>query len=211
MAIFNPADFFGEWPGRDAKININLDPVPCTFVHPADSAVVYKLIMPSSKGPWIAGGACLSWYNNRACASDIDVYFRNQKQYDASLDWIIKNHQIYNRIDSTNAVTLTLQAGTLFNIQLIKKDFYQSAEDIINDFDISVCQIVWDGEKLIVGNNFVNDAAKKVLRFINFNPNSHKRLLKYICYGYEPAADTIEKLIHSPIIDWQLMGSDHYA
>ena len=32
-----------------------------------------------------------------------------------------------------------------------------------------------------------------------------------MCYGYEPAADTIEKLIHSSIIDWQLMGSDHYA
>ena len=211
MAIFNPADFFGEFPGRSEKININLDPEPCTFVHKNDSAIVYKLINPSSTGPWIAGGSCLSWYNNRACTSDIDVYFRNQKQYDTSLDWIVKNHQIYNRIDSANAVTLTLQAGTLFNIQLIKKAFYQSAEDIINDFDISVCQIVWDGKKLTVGKHFVNDAARKVLRFINFNSNSHKRMLKYMCYGYEPAADTIEKLIHSSIIDWQLMGSDHYA
>ncbi len=211
MAIFNPSDFFGEFPVGTIKENIKLEPVPCTFVNSADSAVVYKLIAPSSKGPWIAGGACLSWYNNRACSSDIDVYFKNQKQYDATLEYITKNHQIYNKIDSNNAVTLTLQSGSLFNVQLIKKTFYQSAQEIIDDFDISVCQIVWDGEKLTVGKYFVDDVAKKILRFVNLNPNSHKRMLKYICYGYEPESDTIEKLINSPLIDWKLMGSDHYA
>ena len=50
------------------------------FVHEKDQ-LIQKLINCHKDGPWIAGGACLAWYQNTPTSSDIDVYFANEEQF----------------------------------------------------------------------------------------------------------------------------------
>ena len=191
--------------------------MPTMFPHREDLCLL-ELLAPDTTGPWIAGGACLAWYQNLPCTTDIDVYFKSHQQFDRVYDFIVREQKMFNVMDqhkTKNAITLALNSPTLDRslpkVQLINKQFFKSTEEIIDTFDITVCQIAWDGNKLTVGEHFVQDVAERNLRFSSFSPASHKRLLKYMCYGYEPVAGCIEELIESKDIDWETKGSDHYA
>ena len=190
---------------------------PTMFPHSEDLCLI-ELLYPTTTGPWIAGGACLAWYQNLPCTTDIDVYFNSHRQFTMVYDYIVHNQKMFNVTDqhkTANAITLTLNSPTLERslpkVQLINKQFFNSTQEIIDTFDITVCQIAWDGSGLTVGNHFVQDVAERNLRFSKFSPASHKRLLKYICYGYEPVEGCIEDLVDSEDIDWETKGSDHYA
>lgn len=183
----------------------------CLFVHKKDQLLL-ELINPNINGPWIAGGACLAWYQNKPCTTDIDVYFANEQQFSA-VEQKFRNFKSSELIaTSKNALTFSVvHAVEKWTVQIIRKQFYPSLKAVISDFDITVCQIGWDGDKITVGKNFVHDVANRVLRFQNISPQSHKRLVKYMCYGFKPVDNCIEKLIQSNNIDWLSKGSDHYA
>jgi len=191
----------------------------CFFIHPDDQKIFNSLIFLDKKGPWVAGGACLSWFQNKSCSSDIDLYFKSEKQFDKTVQYFVKelansNFVLVNTISTDNAITYNIMCNATSNtiaIQFIKKNFFNTPQDVIESFDITVCQIAWDGNKLYVGDNFANDLATKTLRFNKFSPASHKRLVKYMCYGFIPHKGCIETLIQSPDIDWLTKGSDHYA
>ena len=153
-----------------------------------------------------------------ACQSDIDVYFASKKQfekYTSAIDRHIIEYglNIHNKIVTENAITLDLKGpnGDQFKLQLIKKNFYPDAQSVIDDFDITVCQIAWDGSNLVVGKDFITDLKNKKLRFYKISPQSHKRLVKYMSYGYEPDNQTFKELMLSSDIDWDKTGADHYA
>ena len=56
---------------------------PLEVVHCNDMLSVLPLNCNLTQGPWIAGGAALSWYQNKPIGkSDIDVFCRTEKQYD---------------------------------------------------------------------------------------------------------------------------------
>ena len=201
------------YPNKDLTPSIEqLNNLPsCLFVHEKDQ-LIQGLINPNINGPWIAGGACLAWYQNKPCTTDIDVYFTNEKQFSA-VEQNLRNFKFSELIStSKNALTFAItRSDEKWTIQIIRKQFYPSLKSVISDFDITVCQIGWDGNKITVGEHFVRDVADRVLRFDNFSPQSHKRLVKYMCYGYKPVDNCIEELIENINIDWHTKGSDHYA
>lgn len=187
------------------------------FVHSRDAGFVNNLITPDPKGPWIAGGACLAWYQNKPCATDIDLYFRNRKQlekFEPEFRQAVSSYNggIYNEIQSDNARTLVAEIDSRkFKVQLIWKEFFDSPKSVIDSFDITVCQIAWDGQQVYYTSSFVNDFAKRQLRFHNINHQSHKRLVKYMVYGYELDNESLKQLINSDKVDWDAKGNDHYA
>jgi hypothetical protein len=190
------------------------------FVHPRDRDVV-DIIWQVSSGrspPFIAGGACLAWYQGRATASDIDVYFTSREHFDIfNTQWSTTMGQKYYKTitsESNNAITYRLQNiddGRQHTVQLILKKFYKDLEEVLDDFDITVCKIGYDHRRVIIRSTFVEDVAHKTLRFDSINPQSHKRLVKYMSYGFEPSAETIRQICHSSNIDWTITGTDHYA
>lgn len=190
--------------------------VNSVFVHTADAGLVNEFIAPSPEGPWIAGGACLSWFQNQQCSTDIDVYFKNAEQYRDTKDFFLTNlykygFSILTNFESENAYTINISdSARRFKVQFIKK-FCRSASDLLDNFDITVCQIAWDGKNIFIGKHFIEDLADKRLRFNIFSSSSHKRLVKYMCYGYLPDANTINALLASPSINWDIKGNDHYG
>lgn len=193
---------------------------PCYFVHENDNPVVQYVINPQKNGPWVAGGSCLAWYQHKSCFSDIDVYFKNEKQYDRLTKELLQNLSdigliISNIYKTENAVTYKIKSRdtgkSMPAIQFIKKNWFQNPQEVINSFDITVCQIAWDGHRIIYNNSFVDDEKNRVLRFSSISPSSHRRLVKYMCYGYWPHDGCIEQLVQDSNIDWNSSTFEDYS
>lgn len=215
--IFNIIDF----ENKEKELKFKTYKVDAEFVHPADHPIVDYIYECDRfrTVPFIAGGACLAWYQNQPVTTDIDVYFRNGIDFVAfKTAWETGNmfKKGYYTVKSTSDNALTFGAydnktERTWTVQLIKKKFYSTLEELLDDFDITVCKIGYDGTNVVTRSSFVHDVATKTLRFDNINPMSHKRLVKYMAYGYEPAWGEIERLVANENIDWDTKGTDHYA
>ena len=179
---------------------------------------IMGVIRPNMKnGPWIAGGAPLQWYNGESVGlSDIDVSFKDQEQYDKFVKRFEPEESTKKTVlgifevsassnkdpdfevafRTDNALSLVYKGK--WKIQLIKRAFYDSPEDVINNFDFSVCQIVTDGHTNVFGPDTIKDIKHKNLRIVNMRPTVVKRLVKYMSYGYNPVPGTINDIIAIP-------------
>jgi len=180
---------------------------PTFELHP--EAAVYKSYfgLNLKMGPWVAGGAVRRWIENKPVDSDIDVFFANEAQLLRVKDKIEQIGQ-YNQIvedprlpmlrgtrgpivKSENALTYKIDNDK--TVQLIKRRWYDSAEDVINDFDITVCQFLTDGSSVLYTQTALEDLKTKTLRFRKLAQNSFCRLIKYRCYGFEPTKQVLDQ------------------
>lgn len=143
----------------------------------------------TSNKMFIAGGAARLWYEGREVGQhDIDVYFANQEDWLNCFDKMDKKHT--RTFTSANAVTFDVQKK--YKIQLIRTQYNSDPHKIIENFDISVCQIATDGERWYMGKNFTYDLKNHILRFESVTPKFLKRYIKYQAYGFEPIQSLAE-------------------
>ena len=188
------------------------------LIHPDDHGLVTAL-QRLCDGWWIAGGTPLRWYQQRPADSDVDLYFNCQDSYDRMHR---KLQQLYDkglagtynqwfnglRVDrvhtTDNAVTWSMSItrgndnADEYSIQCIKRRFYDDPIALVDDFDITVCQIATDGQRVWTGDDFARDVAAGRLRFNTLTPNSGKRLVKYWIYGFTPDDETIQRICDQP-------------
>lgn len=160
------------------------------------------------EGPWIAGGAALRWFQNQPVMdSDIDVFCRSRKQ----ADQVIAKIKSYNRYEikheSDNAVTICYHDKDIWsqswNLQIVTKSFFSDAKSVIDQFDITVCQIATTGTEWILGDSTAKHIRSRTLAFTDQRgPDSVKRLVKYWVYGFRPEAGTLETLINDQSLRW---------
>jgi len=184
-------------------------------VHKDDQEIVDILQLNIHNGPWIAGGAVLNWYNDTPVQSDIDIFCANEKQAKALLKRIklsVSNYKCTVVYDTDNAITLDVikykpEESTAFTmvsltpvvlkqwkLQIIKHKYYNSMQDIVDAFDISVCQVATAGNEWVLGDTTARDIRERNLRMIgDIRPSAVKRLLKYMAYGYRPVGGLIER------------------
>lgn len=204
------------------------------FVHADDRDIVEYLqgLVHYKDHCWIGGGTPLNWYQGRPCDSDIDLFFRGQAVCDklnAKLNehyetnhngWIFTPRQpwaVTERYVTENARTYTLTKfdkkedsyGNSYKVQLIQRQFYETPQAIIDDFDITVCQIVTDGKHVWTGEHFARDVAERRLRFHKLSPGSAKRLVKYWVYGYQPTDAEIAMVNSAPDLNWKATEDDY--
>ena len=182
----------------------------------------YGLIL-SENGPWAAGGAVLNWFQNKPTNSDIDIWFNDNEQFEffkKEIEDTLTGKKLYtsiaafNKIYTANAITYVItRDDRIVKLQLIRKNFFNSPEELVSTFDITVCQIATDGKKIWYGKHFAEDLKTKTLRFTKFDPASARRYIKYTAYGYYPSNETIEALLNDPIVEWQRSESsdDDYS
>lgn len=190
----------------------------CRSVHVTDREPV-NIIKPNwQTGPWIAGGAVLRWYQNQPVGeSDIDIFCSSAQQ----AEQIIQNIKSYGRYttkyESENATTLSYTSHNgeqNWTLQIIKRRFFNSPQDVIDSFDITVCRLVTDGNTLSLGEHTAKDIREKNLRFrMPLQPDALKRLTKYWTYGYRPVEGTLEAIQNNPVAKWEfeLDGDYHNA
>lgn len=81
-------------------------------------------------------------------------------------------------------------------IQLIRRQYYKSVEDIWNDFDFTICNFATDGNIVIADQQAINDCNHKVIRMnsLSVRRTDLKRVMKYTAYGFNPDSEILKNL-----------------
>lgn len=199
--------------GRDKEVAI----VKYPTIHITDLEPVSIILPDEKQGPWIAGGACLRWYQGQPVGdSDIDVFCANARQAQGVID-TIKSYGRYSvKHTSENATTLYYSPKDLVGnvdwvIQVITKRYYADMQEVIDNFDLSVCQIATAGEQWMLGEHTARDVREKNLRMrLPLAPDAVKRLVKYWTYGYRPVDGMMEAIIANPEGNWKFNPGEDY-
>lgn len=166
-------------------------------------------------GPWIAGGAVRKSYLGQSIEnSDLDIWFANPEQFNQAKQQVIAlgASEAYS---TDNAVSYKFYQGmTSYTIQLIRRRYFKSAQEIINGFDFTVCQLATDGQRLIAGENTILDIKNRTLRLAQPCLPEHivPRIVKYIVYGYRPCLELLEDIDdNSSTINWLKQQNEYDA
>jgi hypothetical protein len=175
-----------------------------------------SVIEPNLKdGPWIAGGAPLRWYQGLPLGnSDIDVFCRDAVQAAKVIERIKSYGRYFVKFESENAVTIEHRSEehSQWIIQVITRRYFTSMQDVISNFDLSVCQIGTDGTDWILGVDTARDIRQKNLRFVPpLHNDAVKRLTKYWIYGYRPVEGTLESIQKNPDAIWKYENDNDYG
>jgi hypothetical protein len=175
-------------------------------------------------GPWIAGGAAMAWYQNNPVQGDIDVFCNNKEQAEKLIDYIENsidmrpmNGSIQIIFKTENATTFDVsicdqnyRLVSIWKIQIITCKYFDTIQDVINGFDLTVCQVATAGNEWVLGEKTAKDLRERNLRFIHITSDSPKRLTKYWCYGYRPVPGTLDAIKAIPLTDWSYHGQEDY-
>ena len=174
-------------------------------VHDNDK-VIFNFLDIEKYRAVIAGGCALTWYQNQPVGlKDIDLWFPNEQKLTQMSAWLLGHSFCRKAYDTKDAETWeirnSLKKGP-YRVQLIKNRFYTSPADVVDAFDITVCQIATDGYNWWHGDQFCQDLKQRRLRFTKTHPGSVKRLLKYWTYGFQPSDLELQMIMDNPETNW---------
>lgn len=185
-------------------------------VHKDDCEAVSLIDPDLKKGPWIAGGAPLKWYQGEPVRdSDIDVFCRSPQQAQKLLEKIKSYGRFHVKCQTENAITIEHynkdNYSTRWTIQIITKRFFKNIQEVIDSFDITVCEIATCGDEWIMNPQTARDIRERILRFKTpLQSDSPKRLTKYWTYGYRPVEGTIEQICDNVETRWAYTLTEDY-
>lgn len=185
---------------------------------PDEDAPIVSAIRPHMRdGPWVAGGACISWLSGQPVTnnSDIDVFFKNKHQIDCVMKRLSEEFNAYRPIIETpNAMTFEIKDSRYSRshlVQLITFKLFEDVEELFNHFDISVCKIATDGNAWKFGENTMHDFNNRILRMdLPLKPDALRRLTKYWTYGYEPTSELFEEIFAATNLNTKFKEDGEY-
>lgn len=165
-------------------------------------------------GPWLAGGAVRkSFLGQTIESSDWDIWLSSHTQF-AHAEKKLANIGATVAHRSQNSITFKYSGHSVYDasqtIQLVKKRFYSSPEEIINNFDFTICQLVTDGKSVVLGEKTLHDLNRRLIRHTsnNLSENVINRMIKYMVYGYRPTRELLD-LIDKNFDQIKLTGYTH--
>lgn len=149
--------------------------------------------LPFPKDGWIAGGAIRGWFSGTEKLVDIDIFFNSEEACNSYSIEVLKRKNLLNA--NPNAETYSWN-GT--RVQCIRRAWYPTKEDLLDSFDFTVCQFVWDGIDVYATPEAIVSVLRNHLGAHNINKefavDSLRRAFKYCKRGYHPCNGTIEKI-----------------
>lgn len=178
--------------------------------NPLDSELYYVCyclesigIAINPKGPWIAGGAVMKTYMGEPLTTDIDIFFSCQSHFEDAVEKMNKNAILVKDSVFSKTYDFTIEHKGIESkktVQLIQFVFKDKASEIIDTFDLSVCQIAFDGKRVVTCDGVLDDIKNKRIR-VNVNKISQpgstlKRFVKYASRGYSISMEDIDAFNH---------------
>lgn len=175
-----------------------------------DPEIIEVLLGIEERGGFCAGGFARTFASDNKEYNDIDIYCENEESRDNIRDYLMKVPYVIYYSNSANygvetenynilARTWFFKKRLLGKLQLVK-DICGTREQIIKDFDITICQAALDvkNSRVRVTDEFLEDEKEKRLRFLKVK-ESHGfyiwiRLDKYINKGYNISDNELIKL-----------------
>lgn len=138
----------------------------------------------SPEGAFIAGGALTSVFTG-AEIKDVDIYFKSKESFIAGIE-LAYDDGLWCLAATDRAVTFAYGDSI---IQLMHFDFFETAAEIFDAFDFTVCMAAYDldAKEFVFHDDFMKHAAQRFLRFHNgtrYPFGSLLRVLKYQQRGY---------------------------
>lgn len=194
------------------------------IVNPEDSELYYIVdclksigVVIDPKGPWIAGGAILRTFLNHPLNTDIDIFFNSQNQYDESYKKMKDNavFVVESKFSSTFKILIDHNGiEKEHKIQLVKFIFSDKAVGIINLFDINICEIAFDGDRIVVPEESLVGMKTKKMKIhvdrITHPAHTLKRTLKYVSRGFEIDEKNIQEFADKFIPNRSSQNADRY-
>lgn len=172
--------------------------------HPKVSELEYLIeILPQlgEDGPWIAGGSLFRTKLDLPMTTDIDLFFKNYNQlidYKSKLksDYEGKKFVFVKEELRKNATNVTIKYNErTFDIQLIHRKYYDGPCKLLDEFDLNICQLAYDGKYLFVAETTIqsiNDRSIMINEVVNAS-HTMARCMKYAKYGFNISNSEIEK------------------
>jgi hypothetical protein len=159
------------------------------------------------KGPWIAGGAILRTFLGQSLDTDIDLFFCNESQYNEAYGKM-KDHALFVTESefSSTFKTLVEHRGVEkeHKVQLVKFVYSEKAVGIIGVFDINVCEIAFDGKRIIVPEESLEGIKSKRMKIhvdrITYPTHTFKRVVKYSQRGFTIDEKNLQEFAYKFII-----------
>jgi hypothetical protein len=194
----NLTELFGSITSSDYKAR--------NYTAPTLKNIVDTIYLDSTQeqGPWIAGGMGRQLAIDPTCQSfaDIDIWFNNAKSYEQCLirlDNTFGNH-IYETFSSDNARTYTVGD---YKVQLIRRAYYETLDDVFANFDFTCCQIAVDKDLNLSGPG-IEDARNNVLKVNKLDRRGFlARYAKYVGYGYVMPNSEFLDIINNEEINYE--------
>lgn len=197
------------------KPSVDITVIKYKTVHEQDHEPVTAINPCLINGPWIAGGAALRWYQGQPVGeNDIDVFCKDAMQAAKVIEQIKSFGRYTTKFQSDNATTLAYhdyKADRTWTLQIITRRYFNSLKDVINNFDITVCEVGTCGNEWELGPFTAKDIREKNLNFkLPLQPDAVKRLVKYWTYGYRPVEGTLDHIINNPMSKWEYNSEEDY-
>ena len=98
----------------------------------------------------------------------------------------LERFQCLKSIISKNSTTHLIRLGNYrYKIQLITMKYYDSIQEIFDNFDITVCKFATDGQTILAPYESIKDCDTNRLTYIKKDMNLN-RFYKYLRYGFVP-------------------------
>lgn len=139
-------------------------------------------------GPWLAGGSIRRTISAMPLESDFDFFFASEEQL-GKFSKGLERLNFVKKKETEHHVQYEGFEGAVercITIQLIRFRYYGNASEVLESFDFTICQFVFDGEHIHCGDYALWDLGRKRLAVgtITFPVSSMRRLLKYARQGF---------------------------
>ena len=154
------------------------------------------------QGPWIAGGMGRQIVLGENNFADIDIWFNNLQSYQQCMLRLNNTfgNYMYETFTSDNAITYTIGD---FKVQLIRRAYYKSLNDVLANFDFTCCQIAVDKNLKAYGPG-IEDAKNYVLKLNKLDCRGFlARYAKYVGYGYTMPNNEFLDIINNEEINYE--------
>jgi hypothetical protein len=157
-------------------------------------------------GPWIAGGMGRQMVLGETDFNDIDVWFKNPIQFEQLKARLQEKYgnTMYETYASDNAITYNIAD---VKVQLIRRKWYNSLEDVFKDFDFTCCQIAVDQNMQPYGPGIADAKNYKLVVNRLDTKGFLARYSKYVSYGYVMNPEDFVKVLEQEEINYEFDGS----
>lgn len=148
-----------------------------------------QVILP--QGSWVAGGAVRRWYMGEPQDADYDVFTTGEEATQAFLK--------ANGLSEFDGLTAPMGFATNYGVVSVNKHHFPNIREVLDYFDFTICQFLWDGGPVIkVNRRAIRDAEKKRLVVHNLRLDtilsSMWRISKYGLQGYRISFGELKKI-----------------
>lgn len=146
------------------------------------------------------GGGCFKELLDNKEPKDIDLFFRNCKDFDEALD-VAKKDSRFRLLSKNDSAVTYFDNNTDKIVQFILKRFFETADKMLDDFDFTITKFTIykeDSElKILRDKDFFKDLKEKKLSIkdeVNTPISTYLRVFKYLGYGFEIERTLINKI-----------------